>query len=240
MKISVDEILSSTEYIVDTTSSSEDKIIFKKIEEGSKPLSDFITFSRGIKTSDDKRFISTTQSNSEYKKVYRGRNIRAYQLNWNGEYIWYRPDLMREKVGCVPHTKEYFEVPEKLITQRISRQLLVAYDNQQNYFLDTTNVSNYHTWDKKTPIKYLCGLLNSKLINYWYCKKYSLPTVGGYELHSIPVKTLNDYTSFIVLVDEVNLASERNDIDRLISVTREIDKIVYELYGLTEEEIRVV
>ncbi len=240
MKISVDEILSSTEYIVDTTSSSEDKIIFKKIEEGSKPLSDFITFSRGIKTSDDKRFISTTQSNSEYKKVYRGRNIRAYQLNWNGEYIWYRPDLMREKVGCVPHTKEYFEVPEKLITQRISRQLLVAYDNQQNYFLDTTNVSNYHTWDKKTPIKYLCGLLNSKLINYWYCKKYLLPTVGGYELHSIPVKTMDSYIAFITLVDEAILASEKRDYTTLSLKMKKIDRIVYDIYGLTEDEIKII
>ena len=240
MKISVDEILSSKEYIVDTTSSSEDKIIFKKIEEGSKPLSDFITFSRGIKTSDDKRFISTTQSNSEYKKVYRGRNIRAYQLNWNGEYIWYRPDLMREKVGCVPHTKEYFEVPEKLITQRISRQLLVAYDNHQNYFLDTTNVSNYHAWDKKTPIKYLCGLLNSKLINYWYCKKYLLPTIGGYELHSIPIKTMDNYVTFITLVDEAILASEKSDYTILSLKMKEIDRIVYDIYGLTEDEIKII
>lgn len=239
MNISIDEILSS-EYIVDTTSSSEDKVIFKKIEEGSKPLSDFITFSRGIKTSDDKRFISTTQNNSEYKKVFRGRNIRAYQLNWNGEYIWYRPDLMREKVGCVPHTKEYFEVPEKLITQRISRQLLVAYDDQQNYFLDTTNVSNYHTWDKKTPIKYLCGLLNSKLINYWYCKKYLLPTIGGYELHSIPIKTMDDYIAFITLVDEAIFSSEKSDYTTLFLKMKEIDRIVYHIYGLTEDEIKII
>ena len=41
---------------------------------------------------------------------------------------------MRQKVGCVPHTKEFFDVPEKLVTQRdnSSCQLLVAYDNQQN------------------------------------------------------------------------------------------------------------
>ena len=165
--IITEEILASPAYIIDTTSSSLEKNIFKKIEEGALPLSDFIRFSRGIKTSDDKRFIITEQRNSDCKKVYRGRNLKAYQLNWNGEYIWYRPDLMRQKVGCVPHTKEFFDVPEKLVTQRVnsSRQLLVAYDNQQNYFLDTTNVSNYSTWDGKTPLKYLCGLLNA---NYWW------------------------------------------------------------------------
>ena len=240
--IITEEILASPAYIIDTTSSSLEKNIFKKIEEGALPLSDFIRFSRGIKTSDDKRFIINEQRNSDCKKVYRGRNLKAYQLNWNGEYIWYRPYLMRQKVGCVPHTKEFFEVPEKLVTQRVnsSRQLLVAYDNQQNYFLDTTNVSNYSTWDKKTPLKYLCGLLNSKLINFWYCKKYLMPTIGGYELHSIPIKTTNDYSTFTALVEEAILAAQQNNYETLRIKMKEIDKIVYDIYKLTDAEIKII
>ena len=240
--IITEEVLASPAYIIDTTSSSLDKNIFKKIEEGSSPLSDFIRFSRGIKTSDDKRFIINEQRNTECKKVYRGRNLKAYKLNWNGEYIWYRPDLMRQKVGCVPHTKEFFDVPEKLVTQRVnsSRQLLVAYDNQQNYFLDTTNVSNYSTWDGKTPLKYLCGLLNSKLINFWYCKKYLMPTIGGYELHSIPIKTINNYSGILTLIDDAICAAKNNDIIVLSHRMREIDKIVYGIYGLTDAEIKII
>lgn len=240
--IITEEILASPAYIIDSTSSSLEKNIFKKIEEGALPLSDFIRFSRGIKTSDDKRFIINEQRNSDCKKVYRGRNLKAYQLNWNGEYIWYRPDLMRQKVGCVPHTKEFFDVPEKLVTQRVnsSRQLLVAYDNQQNYFLDTTNVSNYSTWDGKTPLKYLCGLLNSKLINFWYCKKYLMPTIGGYELHSIPIKTTNDYSTFTALVDEAILAAQQNNYETLRIKMKEIDEIVYDIYKLTDAEIKII
>ena len=240
--IITEEILASPAYIIDTTSSSLEKNIFKKIEEGALPLSDFIRFSRGIKTSDDKRFIINEQRNSDCKKVYRGRNLKAYQLNWNGEYIWYRPDLMRQKVGCVPHAKEFFDVPEKLVTQRVnsSRQLLVAYDNQQNYFLDTTNVSNYSTWDGKTPLKYLCGLLNSKLINFWYCKKYLMPTIGGYELHSIPIKTTNDYSTFTALVEEAILAAQQNNYEILRIKMKEIDKIVYDIYKLTDAEIKII
>ncbi len=240
--IITDEVLASPTHIIDTTSSSLEKNIFKKIEEGALPLSDFIRFSRGIKTSDDKRFIINEQRNPDCKKVYRGRNLKAYQLNWNGEYIWYRPDLMRQKVGCVPHSKEFFDVPEKLVTQRVnsSRQLLVAYDNQQNYFLDTTNVSNYSTWDEITPLKYLCGLLNSKLINFWYCKKYLMPTIGGYELHSIPIKTTNDYSTFTALVDEAILAAQKNNYETLRIKMKEIDKIVYDIYELTDAEIKII
>ncbi len=236
------EVLASPAYIIDTTSTSLEKNIFKKIEDGSLPLSDFIRFSRGIKTSDDKRFILNEQRNSDCKKVYRGRNLKAYQLNWNGEYIWYRPDLMRQKVGCVPHTKKFFDVPEKLVTQRVnsSRQLLVAYDNQQNYFLDTTNVSNYSTWDGKTPLKYLCGLLNSKLINFWYCKKYLMPTIGGYELHSIPIKIKYNYMDIMALVDAAICAAQNNNLIVLNQKMKEIDKIVYDIYGLTDAEIKII
>ena len=238
--VNIEEILLSQFYTIDTTSSSLEKDIFKKIEKNSNPLSDYITFSRGIKTSNDKKFITTNLDNLECKKVYRGRNIRAYQMNWNGEYIWYRPDLMRQKVGSVPHTKEFFEVPEKLVMQRISRQLIVAYDNQQNYFLDTINVSNYSTWNGRVPLKFLCGLLNSKLINFWYCKKYLLPTIGAYELHSIPIKLLDDYSFFISLVDDAIFCAQKNDSISLAIVIKKIDEIVYDLYGLTEEEIRAV
>ncbi|MFT0380238.1 Eco57I restriction-modification methylase domain-containing protein [Bacteroides thetaiotaomicron] len=240
--VNIKEILASPVYVIDTTSSLLEKSIFKKIEEGSKPLSDFIKFSRGIKTSDDKRFITKELNNSDCEKVYRGRNLKAYQLNWNGEYIWYRPDLMRQKVGCVPHTKEFFDVPEKLVTQRVnsSRQLLVAYDDQQNYFLDTTNVSNYSTWDGRTPLKYLCGLLNSKVINFWYCKKYLMPTIGGYELHSIPIKTVADYTPFITLINEAILLAQQNNYKVLNLKMSEIDKVVYSIYGLTDAEIKII
>ena len=241
-RIDVEEVLSSPNLTLDTTSSTIEKTLFKKIEKDSQPLSDFIKFSRGIKTSDDKRFILQEKCNNDCMKVYRGRNVKAYQLNWGGEYVWYRPDLMKEKVGCVPHTKEFFKAPEKLVTQRVnsSRQLLVAYDDEQNYFLDTTNVSNYSTWDGKTPMKYLCGLLNSKLINFWYCKKYLMPTIGGYELHSIPIKTIKDYSCFIELVDEAIMFSKNNNEAALLSVIKKIDLLIYKIYNLTEEEIQLI
>ena len=124
--------------------------------------------------------------------------------------------------------------------QRISRQLIVAYDNQQNYFLDTINVSNYSTWNGRVPLKFLCGLLNSKLINFWYCKKYLLPTIGAYELHSIPIKLLDDYSFFISLVDDAIFCAQKNDSISLAIVMKKIDEIIYDLYGLTEEEIRAV
>ena len=243
-KINVNEIKENPNLAVDSESTIEEKLLFKSIEKSKYRLSDVISFSRGIKTSDDKRFITVDASNEEYKKVYRGRNIKAYSLNWANEYIWYRPDLMREKVGCLPHSKEFFEVPEKLITQRVnsSMQLLVAYDDKQNYFLDTTNVSNYKTLNKNFILKYICGVLNSKVINYWYPHKYRMPTIGGYELSSIPIPEASkeQQKEIADIVDKILTLKEKNPSTDVSLLTQKIDEYIYKLYNLTYDEILII
>lgn len=67
-----------------------------------------------------------------------------------------------------------------------------------------------------------------------------MPTIGGYELHSIPIKTTNDYSTFISLVDEVILAAQQNNYKVLHRKMKEIDKIVYDIYGLTDTEIKII
>lgn len=240
--VGISEILNSSTLSLDTETPFYEKKFLQKIEHVDNRLGNIIKFSRGIKTSDDKRFIGYEQKNSEYKKVYRGRHVRPYYFEWAGEYIWYRPDLMKEKVGCLPHSSAFFEVPEKLVMQRIGMQLSVAYDDKQNYFLDTTNVSRYESLNKNYSLKFICGLLNSKLVNFWYTRRYKLPTIGGYELDTIPVPNvqLNQQMPIINLVSQI-LQFKNEDYEADISALQyQIDKRVYELYGLTEEEVKMV
>lgn len=242
IKIPVSEILEDKFLSLNTHLTKEQKAIFKLIEKDSIRLEDVVKFSRGIKTSNDDRFVLDNPKNKDCKPVYRGKNIKAYQLNWENEYIWYRPDLMKEKVGSVSYTKEFFEVPEKLVTQRVnsSMQLLCAYDNHQNYFLDTTNVSRYDAWNKEFSLKFICAVLNSRLINFWYCNKYLMPTIGIYELHSIPIKSSRKQGIFSTLVDYIlllNKLGEKHPINDYVPnnhvaklFEEVIDALVYELY----------
>lgn len=242
-EIDINEITSKKDLAIDTESNLVERTLFKKIESNSKTLGEIIQFTRGIKTSDDNRFIGTEKKSNEYKEVFRGKNIKAYELNWQGEYVWYRPDLMREKVGCLPHTKDLFEVPVKLITQRVnsSMQLLVAVDFDSNYFLDTTNVSRFETLDKNYSILFLLGLLNSKLINFWYSRNYRMPTIGLYELHSIPVKENKKYQDEISnLAEQILKAKKDRSIDNINELRDKIDEIVMDLYGLAEEEKEII
>lgn len=255
------KVIEKNNFSIDLEWSESKQKLYDKIGTGTRPLETFLSFSRGIKTSDDTRFILNDKKNIDCYKIYRGRNIKAYQLNWEKEWVWYRPDLMKEKVGCLPHSKEFFEVPEKLVTQRVnsSMQLLVTYDNAKNYFLDTVNVSRYDSWDKKHSLKYICGVLNSKMINYWYCNKYKMPTIGLYELHSIPVKPIDfenpsEKAAHDNIVKQVDLLLQLNEqikgeklqgkieqIQQRIEHSEEkTNTLVYELYNLNDNDIKII
>ena len=237
-QIEVEEVLQSAHYVLDTESSQTDKKLFKKIERESSQLGSILQFTRGIKTSNDKRFISSQVIDEDSHPVYRGKNIKAYTLNWKGEYIWYRPDLMREKVGSVPHEKELFEADEKIICQRVnsSMQLLAAYDKEKNYFLDTTIVSRYDSLAKGYEMKYILGLMNSKLINYWYCFKYRMPTIGLYELHSIPIRKASSEIQE-EMCNKVEKILERTTAKKAFDdIADEIDEMVFDLYEISQDE----
>ena len=235
------EVISTYDLSIDTESDLTDKELLKSIEKDCITLGNIIKFSRGIKTSNDKRFVGFQHLSNDYKKVFRGRNIRPYSLEWMGEYIWYRPDLMKEKTGCLPHTKTFFEVPEKLVMQRIGMQLSVAYDDKQNYFLDTVNVSRYDSIDKSYSLKYICGLLNSKVVNFWYHRKYQLPTIGGYELDSIPIPRNNSTQHQIIeIVEKILSKKQQSSLIDTSKLERQIDDLVYKLYNLTPEEIAII
>jgi adenine-specific DNA-methyltransferase len=214
--------------------------IYTKIKNDAIKLGDIVHFSRGIKTSNDSRFLFNENNGKDYFKVIRGRNIKAYRIDYDSEYIWYRPDLMKEKAGCLPHTKELFITPEKIITQRVnsSGQLLATYDNEQFFCLDTTNVSS-EIIDKNYDLKFIVGVINSKLINWWFNDEFKNPTISGYELHQIPIKhnkqTEKEISKLVTTILKNNKTGK--DIENLIT---KIDSFVYELYDLSEEEIKII
>jgi len=112
--------------------------------------------------------------------------------------------------------------------------------------------------------KYILGLLNSKLLDF-YLKRISTPLHGGYFryftqfIKRLPIRAIDfsdrgdkaRHDRMVALVERnlewhKRLEASRDDIDRevnqrLIDSTDEaIDALVYELYGLTEKEIATV
>jgi hypothetical protein len=147
---------------------------------------------------------------------------------------------MKEKAGCLPHSKELFLTPQKIVTQRInsSGKLFATLDNEQYFCLDTTNVSS-QIIDKQCDLMFIVGVMNSKLINWWFNDEFKNPTISGYELHEIPIKRNSNIESEISKrVSKIINDSKSGDI--IDDLNREVDILVYELYNMTELEINII
>src|SRR5207245_1022966 len=117
---------------------------------------------------------------------------------------------------------------------------------------------------KQEQSKFLLAVLNSSLLAYYFKKKYNrqdktFPEIRIYELASLPIRSLDPsvppdktrHDKIVSLVEQMlsakkQLAAAQSDKDkdfytnRCDGLDRQIDALVYELYGLTEDEIKIV
>ncbi len=90
--------------------------------------------------------------------------------------------------------------------------------------------------------KFLLGLLNSTILN-WYFKVFSTNSnVNGYEVDNFPIPDISQLNQKPIsgLVDQILTAKQANPQADTRAWEAEIDRLVYALYGLTPAEIAIV
>jgi type II restriction/modification system DNA methylase subunit YeeA len=134
---------------------------------------------------------------------------------------------------------EDFEI-EKIVFTKASKVQAFTIDNKGHYLLNTS----YFIVGER--LKYLLGLLNSKLIKFCFINFYQSGGIEG-EITlqalekipiSIPKKNIEEKISKIT--EDIFNMKKQNPAADSTSLESEIDHLVYELYGLSEEEIAVV
>lgn len=162
--------------------------LVKKIREASNLMEDYCYTVIGAvphnsKTGASKdRLISYVNDESTNKKYLEGKNVNRYSIIWDGRFINYLPKEMHR-----PKFPELFE-NEKLLIRNISTTegIMATIDGSHYYVNDTMSVSI--PWCKlenvnqrgvkgselqinlssQINLKYLLGLINSKLLNYYF------------------------------------------------------------------------
>ena len=155
-----------------------------------------------------------------------------------GCYSWFRFDR--------PRNKAIFDAKEKIIVPYRAEHNRFAYDNQQ-YFNDGGDIRAIVLKENSGfSIKFVLGLLNSKLLD-WYYGFIGKPKGNAREyfnkpLSEIPIvrATTAQQKPIIDLVDKILSAKKDNPQNDTSTHESQIDALVYNLYGLTSEEIAVV
>ena len=132
-----------------------------------------------------------------------------------------------------------FEKP-KIVYRRIATSLDASYDTKGTFGLDTT-------FFIPTNDLSLLAILNSKLFD-WYARHKVLPlndpwAGGGLQffaqyMEKVPIanRTAAQKAELSSLVEQILADPENNDVRE---IEREIDDLVYQLYGLTDAEIEL-
>ena len=127
----------------------------------------------------------------------------------------------------------------KIMYQKFQVKPCFIYDEKGLYCNDSM-------WIIPSDNKVLLGILNSKM-GWWLISKYCTAIQNGFQLiweyfGKIPIPAYSDLTpdAITVLVEKIISAKKTDLIADTSAIESEIDRLVYELYGLTEEEIRIV
>ena len=212
----------------------------------STPLGDLCKMIVGIVSGNDKKYCRYEKLTDIDKPCIRGTNISRYEIKYTGEYIWYDRDQiiwdgnhkpkssLKQAVGqSSPKKPEDFELPEKIVMQRISKKIIAALDTNQYYVHSSVVVIKPN---EKVKLKYILAILNSNYVDSWLKKNSSNISIniGTVKKVPIPNATKEQQEDIIKLVDEIIESKQATDNADTSILENEINKLVNSLYGVTD------
>ena len=256
-KLRQDSFRGTYKSIFDLSLDESQEAIKKKMRKVGVPLGEVFALSFGLKTGDDSKFLTHSPESLEHKPLLRGADLHRYSAAFKGEYVWYVPGKMRaHRKTARPGTASRFEQPKVLIRDT-GAGLQGTFDGENYYVKDVLVVSD--SGKDARRLEFLMGILNSRLLRFYYETSFPTLHVQRDELASLPIRTVNfddpadaaRHDKMVALVERMlelhrklaaaTIPTDKKLYQRQIEATdRQIDALVYELYDLTEEEIKIV
>jgi Alw26I/Eco31I/Esp3I family type II restriction m6 adenine DNA methyltransferase len=188
-------------------------------------------------------FRSYITSNTNHQRLIKGVEISQYKTNITlsqgfREYFDEARFLNTGKRNNLSSTR-------RIATQRINgvdeRLRLVATIIEPNaYFADSTN--SIHTeGNPPYSLEFVLGIINSKLFQWRFKKTSTNNNISTTEIEALPFSYCSELSAKITeIVDEILTAKKNDPKADATFLEKAIDQLVYQLYGLTEEEIKIV
>ncbi len=184
-----------------------------------------------------------------------GEDVSRYSIRFAGTYVSSDQDEVKR-------LSSHSEVEEKLLIRRVCSDLTATFDGKGFFY--TKNLYGLLN-SSGLSLKYLLGVINSRLMNFFFKKYFTtkkkdiFPEFQKYQLDNLPIRVLNlddsgdkdKHDKVVRLVEQFltaqgHLSEAHTDRDKsyyenkCVAVDNQINRLVYELYGLTDEEVAIV
>jgi adenine-specific DNA-methyltransferase len=186
-------------------------------------------------------YHSNVKIDDNWLKYLDGVDVGRYNLGWSGQFIKYGKNLSR------PRQYDLFK-GDRLLVRQIPNQLPYCINAT---FIDELTINDNNSMiikpvDKNYNIKYTLAILNSKLISKWFAIYFGklsrkiFPQFKINELRIFPIAKASR-SAQIFLEDLVNnIYTKKNKKEDSSYIEKQIDNIVYRLYDLSYDEVKVI
>lgn len=231
--------------------SKELPIIIKLLNK-SKKLSDLSVAEEAFTVSEayllSNIIVEKSRVTQEHFNFINTGTIDPYSSLWGLKQTTYLKKKYDKPVILMDEMRQRF--PKRFIQSK-DMKIIISGIRHFESFLDEKGLwvagkSTVVLRDFKTSPKYLLGILNSKLITFYLKESYgSLSMDGGINfsptnVSEIPIRGIENPDEILKIVDQILISKTNEPAKNIEKQKAEIDKLVYQIYGLSDAEIDVV
>jgi len=202
-----------------------------------------------------KKFHSFQKIKSTHRPLIGGGEISRYQLNWKKGYVDYGKWL------AAPRSPHWFE-GERIVVREVTSKGIIQATYLDGDYVFSNSVDGIKMKSETINIKFLLGLINSNLISFYHLntspnafkgtfpklllqdlRELPIPVIssGNKSLHNEIVQLVNSMLQLNKEKQQTTTPAKLEQLNARIQYTdNKINKLVYELYGLSDEEIKIV
>ncbi|MCB5246454.1 MAG: Eco57I restriction-modification methylase domain-containing protein [Candidatus Cloacimonetes bacterium] len=186
-----------------------------------------------------KPFTSNIQKDESFLPFYDGKHFGRYRMFWQKDnWLHYGPWLAE------PRNPQKF-IGEKILIRKIVADTLIASYVPETSYCNTLLYVLKIKPERQLSYLYLLGILNSRFIGWYFKSRFQISAedtfpqimISDIQQFPVPEAAEEQQAPIIERVQQILDAPDSPEVPRLEA---EINRLVYALYGLTDEEIALV
>lgn len=189
----------------------------------------------------NREWHSETKINNEYKEEIFGESISKYNYKGTGSYVWYGKHL-------ATYVDPRFFNQKRLLIREITNPKIIASIVTEEFVNDPQLIVAIPATNE-ISLEVLWAIMNSKLATFFHFNSSPKATKGAFpkilvtDIKNFPLP--NNFSNDIKKKLEgltLKILDDKNNNPSLktTALEDEIDHLVYQLYDLTEEEIKII
>lgn len=181
------------------------------------------------------KIISTTNKTG-YVPMYVGENLHRYSFD-GIRYIL-------PNVNGINYKSSKLYYPSKILIRKTGLGISACIDYESTYISQAIYSCNFIKKNNPVPLEYYLGVLNSRVMYYFYLKKYgenewkSHPYLTKNIIFSLPIREVDD--SNLEVCQKIAKLAQKIQKKYSRELDLEIEKLVLKLYDINQEECDII